>query len=139
MFRNILVAYDGSTSSREGLSQAADLARAQGSRLTVLTVNHIPLVPGYEESDLTSVYEEANRYARRLLDDAISSLPSGVEAEPVTSWGNPASVIVERAVAGEHDLVVLGSRRRGVLRAALLGSIAHGVLHHCHVPVLIVG
>lgn len=139
MFHRILVGFDGSPASRAALAQAVDIAVTQNASLTMLMVNHIPLVPGYEEADLTAVYAEADGAARRLLEATAADLPAGLAVETATSWGDPATIIVERARAANHDLIVLGSRRRGALRAAFLGSVAHAVLNHSHVPLLIVG
>ena len=46
--------------------------------------------------------------------------------------------LLRQIEAGHHDLVVVGSRGRGGVRSALLGSVSHYVLHHSPVPVLIV-
>jgi nucleotide-binding universal stress UspA family protein len=46
--------------------------------------------------------------------------------------------LIRQIKEGHHDLVVMGSRGRGAVRAALLGSVSHYVLHHSRVPVLIV-
>jgi nucleotide-binding universal stress UspA family protein len=46
--------------------------------------------------------------------------------------------LLKQVTGGSHDLVVMGSRGRGAVRSALLGSVSHYLLHHSPVPVLIV-
>ena len=41
-------------------------------------------------------------------------------------------------MTGNNDLIVMGSRGRGAVRSAVLGSVSHFVLNHASVPALIV-
>jgi nucleotide-binding universal stress UspA family protein len=52
--------------------------------------------------------------------------------------GNPADEIVAYADSIDADLVVIGSRRRGALASALLGSVSREVLRESRRPVLVV-
>jgi nucleotide-binding universal stress UspA family protein len=56
----------------------------------------------------------------------------------VISRGRPAEKIIEQVRSGNHDLIVMGSRGRGEVRSALLGSVSHQVLNASPAAVLIV-
>ena len=52
--------------------------------------------------------------------------------------GDPARELLRAAREGDHDLIVMGSRGRGRVTAALLGSVSNRVMHDSPVPVMIV-
>lgn len=57
--------------------------------------------------------------------------------EAATDLGHPADVIVDEATRFRADLVVLGSRGRGLIRSAVLGSVSARVADEAPCPVLI--
>src|SRR4051812_50028176 len=52
--------------------------------------------------------------------------------------GDPPRELLRAAREGEHDLIVMGSRGRGRMTSALLGSVSNRVMHDSPVPVMIV-
>jgi nucleotide-binding universal stress UspA family protein len=136
MFKSILVAWDGSEHAKRALAEAVDLARTQGARLTLLTVSApIHAWPGYvppiSEADLDSG-------AKQILAEGEELVPDGIAVSGRTAIGSPGIELVKRAAAANHDLIVMGSRGRGAVRSAVLGSVSHFVLNHTTTPVLII-
>jgi nucleotide-binding universal stress UspA family protein len=136
MFKSILVAWDGSEHAKRALGEAVDLARTQDGRLTLLTVAApLRVWPGYvppvSEADLISA-------AEKILAEGEALVPEGVPVSGRTAAGDPGFELVRRAAAADHDLIVMGSRGRGAVRSAFLGSVSHYVLNHTTVPVLII-
>ena len=136
MFKSILVAWDGSEHAKRALAEAVDLARTQDGRLTLLTVAApLHVWPGYvppvTEADLISA-------AEKILAEGEAIVPEGIPVSGRTAAGDPGIELVQRAAAANHDLIVMGSRGRGAVRSAVLGSVSHFVLNHTTVPVLIV-
>jgi len=136
MFKSILVAWDGSEHAKRALAEAVDLARTQDARLTLLTVA-APLLawPGYvlpiTKADLISAAEQT-------LAEGEALVPDGIPVSGRAEAGDPGTELLKRAEAADHDLIVMGSRGRGAVRSAFLGSVSHFVLNHTTVPVLIV-
>jgi nucleotide-binding universal stress UspA family protein len=137
MFTSILVAWDGSGHARRALAEAVDIARTQGARLTLLTVAAPvqvwagPYVVPISEADLA-------RAAERIAAEGEALVPEGVPVSARTASGHAGMELLKRAQAADHDLIVMGSRGRGAVRSAVLGSVSHYVLNHAQVPVLIV-
>jgi nucleotide-binding universal stress UspA family protein len=140
MFRNILVAIDGSPHADEALMDAIDLADAEHARLTLFTAIVPPpaiacLALGAPVGDLA---QNAEATAEAVLLRGRASVPADVSVTTVLTAQPVLPALLQQIEAGCHDLVVMGSRGRGAVRSALLGSVSHYVLHHSPVPVLIV-
>jgi nucleotide-binding universal stress UspA family protein len=141
MFRNILVAVDGSADAEEALAQAIDLAQSENARLPLFSAVAAPpsgAYVGVSGEATANLIHEAEAEAHATLRTAVQRVPGDVSVTSVLSGEPVRPALVSQLAAGEHDLIVMGSRGRGALRSALLGSVSHYVLNHSPVPVLIV-
>lgn len=138
MFRSILVALDDSAASAAALDQAIDLARAEGARLTLISVAAPPrwrpagpFVPPYPTD------AQLEDEARALLDRAEERVPDDVPVATVLRSGLAEKEILERADCACHDLIVMGSRGLGPAASLVLGSVSRAVVARSSIPVLI--
>jgi nucleotide-binding universal stress UspA family protein len=136
MFRNILVAYDGSPTSRSALAQAYQLAQAEDADVTVVTVAPtvapLAMLAPYSVDGLRA---ELEQWARAKLGEAKAAAPEGLTVRTVERNGHVGDEIAE-IESGDYDLVVLGSRGHGRLTTEILGSVNNHVHYHTDVPTL---
>jgi nucleotide-binding universal stress UspA family protein len=78
------------------------------------------------------------RAAEQLAAEGEALVPEDVAFSARTAAGHAGTELLERVDAADHDLIVMGSRGRGAVRSAVLGSVSHYVLNHAQVPVLVV-
>ncbi len=144
----ILLATDGSEEAALAAQTAADLANKTDSELHIVHVRprtrpHYPgyyVGPGVVEGARAKEREHLDREARRLLDAQVEQLRAagGSVAQPHLRHGKPDGGIVALAEELGARLIILGSRGRGGVRRALLGSVSDSVVRHAHCPVLVV-
>jgi len=141
---HVVIATDGSEHAREAVRRARVLLNMQAvAAITVVSVVK-PVVTLAAFADLppqiwTEMEEAAQKAAQQALDDACAVL-AGTEAriETLLLSGDPATEIVRAARDARADVIVVGSRGWGEVKALLLGSVSERVLHAAHCPVLVV-
>ena len=138
----ILVATDGSEEAQLAATTAADLAQRTNSELHVVTVG--PDLPFYElvehPADFEDLVHDQRRGAKEVLEQQVKRIEEsgGTVNERYLREGRADEEIVVLAEEIGAGLIVMGSRGRGRLRRALLGSVTDAVVRHAHCPVTIV-
>jgi nucleotide-binding universal stress UspA family protein len=138
--KRILVAVDGSDASQKATRMAADIALRFGSKVTVAyVIPRLLLPPDAYGLTLAEMEREQRAYAEKLVAEAAAKLGEpGLDLETRVLSGSPPECLAEVAEAPDVDLVVIGSRGRGAVARALLGSVSGRLVHICPKPVLVV-
>lgn len=146
MFKNILVATDGSKLSDKAVAHAIDLAQALGARLTAFYAAPDFPLPAYADG---VVYEPVSRKeytklaaedAQKILD-AVTAKAAAAGLESKTAYSiaaAPWEAILAAAKKHKCDAIVMASHGRRGVSALLLGSETSRVLTHSPIPVLVV-
>ena len=141
MFRSVLVAVDGSADAEEALTQAIDLADSEHARLTLIAgVTRLPSAAyvGLSGPAFAVMQADARSSAEAVLRRARERVPDDLPVTTILTDEPIRPALIEQIKRGGHDLIAMGSRGRGAIRAALLGSVSHYILNHSPIPVLIV-
>ena len=141
MFRNVLVAIDGSADADRALTEAIDLTECEHARLTLFSAVVVPAAAAYVGAGAgvaATLARDAIEETEAILRAAAARVPADVSVSTVLTREPVRPALIHQIEDGGHDLLVIGSRGRGALRSALLGSVSHYALHHSPVPVLVV-
>lgn len=144
MYKNILIATDGSSLSTRAVEHGANLAKSLGAAVLLITVTERFHVFALEADQLeetsASFTEHMHAQAERILSQA-SGVVRGLGVEATTLHledDAPYQAIIRTAESRNCDVVVMASHGRGGVSAMLLGSETMKVLSHSRIPVLVV-
>lgn len=137
MYRNILLAYDGSREGREALQQGARLASLCGAKVVLLTVvdtsgamlpvEGISFPDDHDVRQSNATLEEGKRHLHEW----------GVVGNVNLRYGNPAEQIASSARELGADLVIIGHRNQSSLWRWLNGSTGASVVNRVSCSVLV--
>ncbi|MBF5011286.1 universal stress protein [Burkholderia pseudomultivorans] len=145
MYEKIMVAVDGSVSSKQALAEALKLAKAGGAQLSIVYVVDKSVLFTYAgRFDPHALVEEIRSDGTKVLREAeqfVAQAGANGEAELVEteSIGEDVAERLQRYVK-EHriDLAVVGTHGRRGFRRVLLGSVAERFLRGSSCPVLLI-
>lgn len=144
MYKRILVAVDGSETSRRAFEAALDLAKAMGSTLQPFyVVENTPMyfdAPGYDPSILRNQMIAQGKELAEEMDKAMSE--RGVQGAMVTgeasSLDDVPTLVLNAAKAQGADLIVMGTHGRRGFQRLILGSVAERCVRQSALPVLLI-
>ncbi len=125
-FRRILVPFDGSAASTRALKIALDFAKRYGSKITAFIVNDGSL--------------SADEVKRKVEDEA-SSAGVNIDIKIVDLDRNSQSTatkIIEEAIEGNYDIIIIAARGRTVSEEIIVGSTALSIIVNVPISVLLV-
>jgi nucleotide-binding universal stress UspA family protein len=133
--RRILLCYDGSAEARRALERVGEIASVVPCRVAVVSVAE-PIYPNPPYTGYADPGEEQAH--RRLREEAAENLGrEGVDTTTLEPVGDPAAAILDTAPDGA-DLVVVGSRHRGLIKRLLFRSVSAKVIVEAPCDVLVV-
>ncbi|MCA9934571.1 MAG: universal stress protein [Ardenticatenaceae bacterium] len=144
MFNHVLVPLDGSAFAEAALPYALSLATQYKASLTLLRIVSPPRWQSMMEAESPELYE---KLCQRAIQDAESYLlykQEALEAEGFNihirvERGEPAAqTILDLAEAEKNDVIVMSTHGRSGLQRWMFGSVAERIIHHAHIPVLLV-
>ncbi len=138
MYKNILVALDGSDHALKAARVAGELAVCMQSDLWVV-VAYDPLPSYLGEPILQGEIRKRLESAKEVLQiglKEIGQIQGTLRTEILE--GPPAEAILSVAEARGVELIVVGTRGLGRLPGLLVGSQSQKIVSHAHCPVLLV-
>ncbi len=152
-FANILVPFDGSNAARRALDAALGVAAdkavitllqaadqpAVADPTTVVAERMAGVVRSEDEmqQEVAQYWENIDEALSQIAKEAAAESSKDLEMRCVVKEGNPAMVITTFAKNNDIDIIVMGRRGLGSVRAAF-GSVSQRVAHETDLPLLLV-
>ncbi|MDF1660743.1 MAG: universal stress protein [Planctomycetota bacterium] len=142
MYRKVLIASDGSDESLNAAETAVKLGLTADAEVVLLSALDVSGISFQGLSVLND--EEMARIKDACKERNLQAIETALRGLGVTKLSNlvventPAAAISETALSENADLIVVGRRGIGALRAFFLGSVSLKVLELCERPVIVV-
>jgi nucleotide-binding universal stress UspA family protein len=131
----LVVGYDGTPGSEAALAEALRLAGPLGAEVVVAFSYHAGAVGGENADLIEALRERGDSVAEQALEKARAA---GVQARAELVNDSPAAGLASVAADEGAQMIVVGSHGEAPLKALVIGSTPHKLVHITETPVLVV-
>jgi nucleotide-binding universal stress UspA family protein len=137
-FKKILVAFDGSITSKDALRKAFQIQPKEPEEITVVTVNP-PYAGDLEFVGVHDIRDVLRGKGEKILSEVeVIARDEGVPIKTRLEEGEIYKTIIDVAEEEKCDLIIMGRRGITRLERALIGSVTAKVIGHSPQNVLVV-
>jgi nucleotide-binding universal stress UspA family protein len=143
LFKNILIATDGSDLAAKAVEQGIRFAKEIGAKITAVTITEPFHVLSLAPSELEYTPIEYKKHAEARAEKVLGTVSAaaklaGVACETLqVEHEQIYQAIIDAVSARSCDLIVMASHGRRGISAVVLGSETVKVLTHSKIPVLV--
>lgn len=139
-YKNIIVAVDGSESSKAALQRAIQVAQRNKSVLNIVNVIDTRVWASLEARNRDKLEADAQQFATSLVDSYDDAEKAGIEQiEIITEAGSPRTVITQEVAPRiGADLIICGATGVTATERIFLGSVSEAIVRTAPCDTLVV-
>jgi nucleotide-binding universal stress UspA family protein len=145
MANKIVVGYDGSDAAKAALDKAIELAKAGDAEITIVCGEDRPpswiglTYRGVVSPEMEQYWKEVQDKISAEIEEAAEYVrKAGVKAATACTGDHPVDLMIKVADEVGASWIVVGAQGEGAGHKTVLGSNTMKLLHHTHVPVVVV-
>ncbi|MFD2867783.1 universal stress protein [Kurthia populi] len=139
-YKNIIVAVDGSESSKAALQRAIQVAQRNKAVLNIVNVIDTRVWASLEARNRDKLEADAQQFATSLVDSYDDAEKAGIEQiEIITEAGSPRTVITQEVAPRiGADLIICGATGVTAAERIFLGSVSEAIVRTAPCDTLVV-
>jgi nucleotide-binding universal stress UspA family protein len=141
MYKKILVPLDGSPLAEAVLPHAEALAKSEGAEIVLLRVAVTPAryLFAHNPAEGNNVIKMIEKEAKDYMKAEVAKLQNeGIKVTGITRDGAAPDEILEVAEETHADVIAMSTHGYSGVERWLMGSVAEKVVHHAHIPVMLI-
>jgi nucleotide-binding universal stress UspA family protein len=141
MYKKILVPLDGSPLAEAVLPHAEALAKSEHAEIIILRVPNAPVSEFLSRDPMIAemIHDDMEKESEEYVHNKVAALEKeNIKVTGITKDGSVPDTILAVADETHADIIAMSTHGRTGVSRWLMGSVADKIIHHAHIPVMLI-